>query len=348
MTKNSFKIGLLGLGMMGKQHMESSRALPGVEMVTRNSPPFDKLPPQPTSELTQTALCQAMIEDPTIDAIDICLPTGMHAPLTIAALDAGKHVLCEKPMALTAQDCTRMLAAGDRAWKRNHRILMIAHVLRFWPAYLYLREAVACRSYGDIRSLALGRKSGLPVWAPWLLRPEESGGGIFDMLVHDFDQALSLFGAPTSAVVSSPASYNVVDCSLKYPDGYEIAVAGGWYEGEVPFSMHFDLKSRGGDLRYAGGQLQLTHPGGRVEEIVQAKSDAYAAQLAYFVDCCQNNRPPLDCTPESSAQAVELALKISAMAQGGVAEQSLWERRLSARLRRRRTVPQGLAESSRV
>jgi predicted dehydrogenase len=317
MTKTSFKIGLLGLGMMGKQHMESSRALPGVEMVTRDSPGFDQLPPQATSELTQTALCQAMIEDPTIDAIDICLPTGMHAPLTIAALNAGKHVLCEKPMALTTEDCARMLEASDRAWKRHQGVLMIAHVLRFWPAYLYLREAVACRSYGDIQSLALGRKSGLPVWAPWLLRAEESGGGILDMLVHDFDQALLLFGAPTSVVVRSPASHNMVDCSLKYPNGFEIAVDGGWYEGEVPFSMHFELASRAGELRYTAGQLQLAHPAGPVEPIVQAKSDAYAVQLAYFVDCCQKGHRPLECTPESSAQAVALALKVAAMAAKG-------------------------------
>ncbi len=68
--------------------------------------------------------------------------------MTIAALDAGKHVLCEKPMALTPEDCSRML----RARERSRGILMVAHVLRFWPAYRFLHEVVACRAYGAIRS----------------------------------------------------------------------------------------------------------------------------------------------------------------------------------------------------
>ena len=82
-----------------------------------------------------------MIEDPELDALDICLPTALHAPLTIAALDAGKHVICEKPMALTVEACGRMLEAG----KRNKGVLMVAHVLRFWPAYRVLHQAVAER-----------------------------------------------------------------------------------------------------------------------------------------------------------------------------------------------------------
>jgi len=312
--QNSFKIGLLGLGFMGRRHLDAYRSLPGAEVVTRTSPPFDQLPPQDYS-----ALCQAMIEDPGIDAIDICLPTGMHAPMTIAALDAGKHVLCEKPMALTPEDCSRMLRARDR----NRGILKVAHVLRFWPAYCFLREVVACRAYGAIRSLSLTRKSGVPGWAPWLLRPEESGGAILDLLLHDFDQALLLFGLPESMTARTIDSPNVMECSLHYPGGVEVAIAGGWYPGDVPFAMAFELRAGGGELRYANDHLQLLRPPEAMAEIALPAVDPYAKQLGYFIDCCRNGVAPSECTPESSALAVEFACAIAALAQSPPAQQRI-------------------------
>jgi predicted dehydrogenase len=323
MVEKTFKVGLLGLGVMGRQHLESYQRVPGVEVATRASPEFAGIAVQSDHGAYQTALCQAMIEDPSIDAIDLCLPTGLHGPLSIAALDAGKHVLCEKPMALTREACSPMLRASERALARNKGILMVAQVLRFWPAYRFLHEVVACRSYGALGSASLTRKSGLPTWAPWLLRPEESGGAILDMLIHDFDQALLLFGAPESATAHTVGSANVLECSLRYKDGFAVAIAGGWHAGEVPFGMGFELISSGGELRYASDHLQLLRPAEATAEIPLDALDPYAAQLAYFVDCCRNGRIPTECTPESSAQAVELACAIRDLAESPETERSI-------------------------
>jgi predicted dehydrogenase len=325
MEEKAFRIGLLGLGVMGKRHTEACAALPDVEMVTRDSPEFAGVQKQSDHAAYQTALCHAMIADPAIDAIDICLPTGLHAPLTIAALAAGKHVLCEKPMALNVEDCRRMLAA--RAQSRG--ILMVAHVLRFWPAYEFLREVVACRAYGSITSASLTRKSGLPTWAPWLLRAEESGGGILDMLVHDFDQALLLFGAPQSVTGHTDGSLNAIDCSLRYPDGFTVQVAGGWHAGEVPFGMGYELVSKAGTLEFKADQLELRRPPDAATPIALKTHDAYTAQLAYFVDCCRKGQEPAICTPQSSASAVALACAVRDLAAAGAIDQPLtlptWE-----------------------
>jgi len=307
MVEKPFKVGLLGLGTMGRRHLEAYRSLPGVEVVTRTSARF--------SNLHHDALYRAMIEDPELEALDICLPTGLHAPVTIAALDAGKHVICEKPMALTVEDCGRMLQARAR----NKGILMVAHVLRFWPAYRVLHDAVAGGTYGAIHAASFRRRSGLPSWGPWLLRPEESGGAPLDLLVHDFDQALWLFGAPESMTARTVGSANVIECSLRYRDGLEVAVAGGWYTDNVPFAMEFDLQACEGELHYADDHLQLLRPSAAPTEIVLPQEDPYATQLAYFLDCCRNGRDPLECPPESSAQAAELALSVSALAQGAKA-----------------------------
>jgi predicted dehydrogenase len=305
MAEKLFQVGLLGLGFMGRRHLEAFRSLSGVEVLTRTSARFAHLQ-------DPDALYEAMITDPELDAIDICLPTALHAPLTIAALDAGKHVLCEKPMALTVEACGRMLEAS----KRNKGILMVAHVLRFWPAYRVLHDAVARGTYGAVRSARFARRSGLPSWGPWLLRPEESGGAPLDLLVHDYDQALWLFGAPQSATAHTVGSPNVIACSLRYPDGLEVAIDGGWYTDNIPFAMEFDLQADEGELLYANDHLQLLRPPAAPTEIVLPAEDPYATQLAYFIDCCRNGHAPVECPPESSAKAVELALSISALAQG--------------------------------
>ena len=305
MAEKSFKVGLLGLGVMGRRHLDAYRSLPGVEVLTRTSARFAHLQ-------DPDALYEAMIADPELDALDICLPTALHAPLTIAALDAGKHVLCEKPMALTVEACGRMLKAG----KRNKGVLMVAHVLRFWPAYRVLHDAVTRGTYGAVRSARFARRSGLPSWAPWLLRREESGGAPLDLLVHDYDQALWLFGTPESSTARTVGSDNVIECGLRYPGGLEVAIAGGWHTDNIPFAMEFDLQASEGELRYADGHLQLLRPSAAPTEIALSQEDPYATQLAYFLDCCRDGHAPVECPPESSAQAVELALSISAQAQG--------------------------------
>src|ERR1700722_1712988 len=106
MAEKPFQVGLLGLGFMGRRHLEAYRTLPGVEVLTRTSARFAHLQ-------DPDALYEAMIADPELDALDICLPTALHAPLTIAAMDAGKHVLCEKPMAAPREACGGLLGAGN-------------------------------------------------------------------------------------------------------------------------------------------------------------------------------------------------------------------------------------------
>lgn len=315
-----FRIGVLGLGVMGKRHLQACAHLHGVEMVTREHASFAGLVRSGDAVADQTALCAAMIADPSIDAVDICLPTGLHAPLTISALQAGKHVLCEKPMALNVEDCRRMLAAAAS----SRGILMIAHVLRFWPAYMFLREVVACRAYGSLVSASLTRKSGLPTWAPWLLRPEESGGGILDMLVHDFDQALLLFGVPERVSGKTDGSVNALACSLGYADGMSVAVEGGWQAGATAFGMGFELVASDGTLRLAEERLQaLRPPSEEWAEVGLPSTDPYASQLQYFVDCCQRAMQPAVCSPQSSAMAVELACLVRDAAVRGVVDEPM-------------------------
>ncbi len=100
-----------------------------------------------------------------------------------------------------------------------------------------------------------------------------------------------------------------MECSLHYPGGVEVAIAGGWYAGDVPFAMEFDLQASGGELRYANDHLQLLRPPEPLAEIALPAVDPYANSLLFYRLLSQG-RAPGECTPESSAQAVELARAI--------------------------------------
>src|SRR5580704_18506379 len=104
------RVGVLGRGFMGRTHLEALHDIPDVEVAAE-------------SDIAK------MIADPGVDAVDICLPTNLHAPVALKALQAGKHVLVEKPMALDVAAARQMIAAA----KQQKRVLMVAQVLRFFP-----------------------------------------------------------------------------------------------------------------------------------------------------------------------------------------------------------------------
>jgi predicted dehydrogenase len=300
------RIGLLGSGFMGKQHLAGYAALPGVEVVTRNSPGYSDLNPK-----DRETLQRRMIADPDLDAIDICLPTPLHAPVAIAALKAGKHVLCEKPMALSAEECSRMLLT---AW-HSERVLMIAHVLRFFRPYRILAEVLRSQRYGPPESIRFSRSSGIPAWADWLLQPEQSGGAVFDLLVHDFDQTITLFGLPPRAWVRTIEQEDAIDCIFDYGSGLTVEVAGGWYRDRRPFGMGFRARFAEAELVFEEDQLQVLRNFAPPETLHLSPVDPYAEELRYFVTSCRSHLEPLDCPPSASAQAVHLALAVQKIAR---------------------------------
>ena len=115
----------------------------------------------------------------------------MHASATIAALQAGKHVLVEKPMALDFASAESMRLAARQAG----RTLMVAHVLRFIPAYRALAEWMKGRK---IESAIFRRQCGVPAWNGWFRDFARSGGPVLDLLIHDMDFCISLWGMPES------------------------------------------------------------------------------------------------------------------------------------------------------
>ena len=254
-----------------------------------------------------------LLTDPELDAVDICLPTDLHVEASQIALNAGKHVLCEKPMALSADGCDQMIAAA----KKNDRILMIAQVLRFWPEYKFLERFVRSGEYGKIRNATFVRRCGIPDWSKWLPHEERSGGALLDLLVHDIDQILFLFGMPAKVAAKSLGEIDTVSATCIYDGGPEVRLQGGWFSPETPFAMGFQVRAERAELELTPDGLTLNTEKGQ-EKISPEGADGYEAETAYFVECCRSHQRPERCLPEDSANAVRLALAMKeSRNQGG-------------------------------
>jgi predicted dehydrogenase len=300
------KIGIFGLGFMGKTHLKAYQRLPQAEVTVL----VNDVPPSPTWQGTVYTDPYQALRDPRIEAVDLCLPTHLHADVTVAALDAGKHVLVEKPMALTGDECKRMLAAAVR----NRRILMVAQVVRFIPAYVAAASMIDAGELGPIRSAVLRRRAAAPAWGQWFSHKESSGGAVFDLLVHDLDFCIRLFGLPLEISASGYEDLSRgIDCvtaTLAYGSIGSVTVTGGWHHpGSYPFSMEYTIVGDRGTVEYnsACGQPVLYREDGEKQPLVVAEGDGFEAELEYFLDCSSNLSQPRLCPPAQSATAVKLA-----------------------------------------
>ncbi len=330
------KIAVIGLGFMGSTHLQALRRIPHAELIAvmdqdevRLSGDLSSIQGNlggPGLKMDFSAVrkyrsTDALLADPDVEAVHVCLPTFLHAPVAIQALRAGKHVLCEKPMALAGSDADAMIAEAARA----RRVLMVAQVLRFFPAYRELSRLVKSGELGQIRSALFRRRTAVPGWAPWPMDDEKSGGGVFDLLIHDVDQSLHLFGAP-EAVASTghedmAHGIDIISSEFHYPDVGQVTITGGWFHrGEYPFSMEFTVIGNRGVVEYssAGRPVTVYWADGRKEPLNPENRDGYQAEIEYFIDCCRRQCRPEDCPPEESSLAVKLTrLMVDARANRG-------------------------------
>ncbi len=316
------RLAVLGLGYMGATHLSAWKKVPGVTLAAVMSSDERKLSGDLTaiegnlgnsgemldfSAVRKHRTVEAALADQDIDAVDICLPTDLHSSVAIAALRAGKHVLVEKPIALTGAEADAVVREAELAG----RILMAGQVLRFIPAYRLLTEHL--KTAGPLRSGFFRRRCSAPAWSRWLADPSRSGGGVFDLLIHDVDFCISVWGMPRSVRATGfedlAAGVDIIHAELEYPGIGPVVITGGWHHPKsYPFSMEFTVVAEHATFEWSFGAPDLREykaDGTAVMHELPA-SDVFAAELTYFADCVQNNRKPGFCPPEQSAQAVSL------------------------------------------
>jgi predicted dehydrogenase len=323
---DTINVGIIGLGGMGRLHHSCYTANPHARIVALCDVDPQKargiwgdLALNIRSEESQTTSQEGvaayteyadLIADPNVQAVDICLPTHLHAEVAIAALKAGKDVLCEKPLALNTAECS----AVEQVVHETGRRLMVGHCLRYWPQYLAAEEEIRSGKHGDWLYARFHRSSGAPTWSweNWLLTGSRSGGVVLDMHVHDADTALWWFGAPQNIVASGIQS-----------DDLPLVVDATWEYGAKRVNLHGSWDMNGGDFRYAfqvvmergtisfdsahGKSSLILHSGAQQTEIPITDASAYQAEIDDFIDAIRTDRPITRVTPASSRLAVAVA-----------------------------------------
>jgi predicted dehydrogenase len=310
---------------MGSTHLKAWRNLPQAEVVAVVSDIPKRLDGDlsdiqgniggPGERMDFSALARyadpyEALRNPAIEAVDLCLPTNLHAPVAIAALEAGKHVLVEKPMALSGADCASMIAAA----RRSGRILMAAQVVRFLPSYRATADLVRSGRLGPIRAAIFRRRCAAPAWSAWLGDKAVSGGGIFDLLIHDLDFCLHLFGRPEAVSAAGhedlARGIDWITAELHYPQIGGVVVSGGWHHPKAfPFSMEYTVVGDCGTVEFdsAGTPPTLYDAAGESHALPLGERDGYEAEIEYFLECSSAGKQPELCPPEDSAAAVALA-----------------------------------------
>jgi predicted dehydrogenase len=229
-------------------------------------------------------------EDDSIDAAVVATPNALHAEQAIACLRAGKHVLVEKPMATTVEECDRMIAAA----RESERSLMVGHCWRFHPDVIRMRDRIAGEEFGEVVKT---RGYGIHVaWGPsgWFVDPALAGGGaLVDMGVHAIDTARFVLGGPDVVRVEATigtryGSYAVDDDAIlliSWSNGTNSVVEAGWWQ---PFGAGLEADTeiygtKGYDRIFATEVAEGT---------VHDPQSMYAAQMAEFIDAIGEGRKP--------------------------------------------------------
>ena len=232
------KIGLIGYGGMGKVHASNYEYIESGEVVAICDS-VNEVARREGVRIYQNL--EEMLRNEQLDIIDICTPTFSHKEHTITALEAGCHVICEKPIALSLQDAHEMYTIAEAKEKQ----LMIAQVLQFSTPMIVLRKLIKSAEYGRPLEAMFSRLSTCPKWVKdsWLMDKNKSGLIPFDLHIHDLDIIVSLFGKPNSYEMYANGRKNVV-----YPEHYrfvykydslDVCAEAAWYNADYPFTANW-------------------------------------------------------------------------------------------------------------
>lgn len=222
------RTGIVGVGFMGWIHYLAYQKTKGVKLAAIATRDPKKLagdwrdikgnfgPPGEQIDLGKVGRYESvdqLLADPQVDVVDICLPPHLHAPVAIKALAAGKHVFCEKPLGLTAADCQKITAAGEKYGK----LVLVGQVLPFFAEYAYARKLIASGKYGKLLGGNFKRVISDPLWIKDFYDPRTVGGPLVDLHVHDAHLIRLLFGMPTSLISQGRMRGEVVEfCNTQF------------------------------------------------------------------------------------------------------------------------------------
>ena len=244
-----------------------------------------------------------MYKNEKLDAVLICTPTFTHEEMVRRAIAHRVHVMCEKPFVLDVKTAKELFEEARKAGVR----MMVMHVVRFWPEYVRLKEMIDMGALGEIKNVYLNRLSSHPAWATWHRDPKKSGGGLYDLHIHDIDYLYHVFGAVESVYAvgkqDESGCFNNVSTVLKFANGVS-AVAEGFMDITGAFGFTTNVRvngslaavevlnktvylEQGETAKTSQFMLYKKEEPAQREDVV--KSKPYARETEYFAECVKGN-----------------------------------------------------------
>lgn len=313
-------VAVIGCGNIGKVHVERYAQCPRTELAWLVDADAEKARKLAGEFHVPNAAKDYgdMLKDPEVHAVSVCLPNDLHCPVTLECLRAGKHVLCEKPIALNTEEAERMRSAARKA----DRVLAIGVVNRFNTYVNLVRQSIAAGDLGELYHVNFVFKAyrSIPGLGGWFTTKRRAGGGVMiDWGIHFLDLALYCAGFPTPRKVSGaaysrlgrslkeyaylsmwagPPDYNGVCDVEEYASGLirtsgpSLSFEGAWAQNVDAPAMFIDFFGDRGGIRLNYGQeftLYSFKEGTLFEKKPQkAPDDMFLSEVASFADCCLN------------------------------------------------------------
>lgn len=304
MSERPIRIGIVGLGFMAATHIRAYQKVAGAVLGSFCSPSGRHLDGDFTNvagniatgdplkvDMANIRTCRRLddlLNDPSIDLIDICTPTTTHRELAIAALKSGKHVLCEKPLARTSAEASEI----ERAAASAKGILMPAMCLRFWPEWTWVRERIKSGEYGRVLAARFRRVAEPPGWGQkHFADGAKSGGALLDLHIHDTDFVQFAFGRPKSVFSRGYTKYTgAIDHVVTQYDvdgGAIVHAEGSWamargFGFNMSYTVNFERATVDYDITRTAEPLKVAVEGQASEVMKLEGPDGYAAQIAHL------------------------------------------------------------------
>lgn len=324
-SRRTVNVAVVGLGFMGVTHIRAYQQIPGARLVAVcdavrlpvngvltgvsgniGGPDALRLGP----DVKAYREFDEMLADPRVELVDLCVPTPLHAPQAIAALRAGKHVICEKPLARTPAIARQIVQAAKAA----KGFFMPAMCMRFWPGWSWLKELAERKTYGKILAARFRRVSSPPAWSRnTYFKGEVSGGALLDLHIHDTDFVQFIFGRPRSvystglsrfsgAIDHVVTQYRVAGGACVYAEGSWLLTAGF----NMGYTVMFERATVDFDLARGDEALRVDEEGKPTRTVKLKGPDGYGAELRYMIRCIQTGTPPSVVTAQDGLSAVEI------------------------------------------
>lgn len=296
---NALRVGIVGAGGIAPPHVAAWLAL-GAEVSI-----LDRRGAAALAEahgLTLIPTLDALLD--RVDVVDIISPTSTHTAIALAAIARGRHVVCEKPLALNTAEAEQIVQAASEAGVR----LFPAHVVRYFGDYARAKQEVDAGLIGDLVELTLRRTVAAPA-AAWFFDQDAGGGLIRDLMIHDLDQAVWFAGpvASVTATQTPPADGSLVEppvsaeVVLTHRSGAVSRVRADWFDAGTPFHSRGEFVGTRGVLRVdSAGE---TGDAGYLPP--ESDTDPYLVQLADFAEALAEQRDTR-VTPADGVYAVAL------------------------------------------